>query len=124
MRLFIICLLFAIPLPLTSCKKSKPTITIGYQSMANPWKVLIAEKAFNKHTKANLDFRKFDSGGNVITAMASGSLDIAVLGSSPAATAISRGIDLRVVWIMEVIGDSEALVARNGTGITGVKALI
>lgn len=91
--------------------------------MANPWKVLIANKSLSKYTKSKLDFRKFSSGANVIAALASGSLDIAVLGSSPTATAINNGIDIRVIWVMGVIGESEAFVARNGLKVNSVKDL-
>jgi taurine transport system substrate-binding protein len=50
--------------------------------------------------------------------MASGSIDLASAGSSPIAAAVSRGIDVELVWILENIADAEALVVRKGSGIT------
>ena len=47
-------------------------VTVGYQLVFNPWKVPIVEGTFEKETGAKINFRKFDSGAKVITAMASG----------------------------------------------------
>lgn len=96
---------------------SAETITIGYQGMMNPWKSVIAEKQFEKVTGMNVDWRRFDSGAKVITAMASGDIDIATAGSSPIAAAVNRGLDIELVWILENINDAEALVVRDGSGI-------
>lgn len=93
-------------------------VTIGYMGMNNPWKHAINEKLIEKETGYTVKWRRFDSGAKVITAMASGSIDIASAGSSPIAAAVSRGVDIEVVWILENIADAEALVVRDGTGIT------
>lgn len=122
MRATILALLIASLITLTSCTRNT-TITVGYQSMCNPWKVLIADKALDKHTKKKMDYRKFDSGAKLINAMASGAVDIAVIGSTPAASAMSQGVDMKIVWIMEIIGEAEALVAREGTEISDVASL-
>lgn len=118
-------------------KKSKPTklmtamaallfastvsakdVTIGYMGMNNPWKHAINEKLIEKETGYEVKWKRFDSGAKVITAMASGSIDLASAGSSPIAAAVSRGIDVELVWILENIADAEALVVRKGSGIT------
>jgi len=93
-------------------------VTIGYQGMSNPWKHAINEKLVEKETGYKVKWRRFDSGAKVITAMASGSIDFASAGSSPIAAAVSRGVDIELVWILENIADAEALVVRNGSGIT------
>ncbi|WP_166368252.1 taurine ABC transporter substrate-binding protein [Psychromonas sp. SA13A] len=118
-------------------KKSKPTklmtamaallfastvsakdVTIGYMGMNNPWKHAINEKLIEKETGYEVKWKRFDSGAKVITAMASGSIDLASAGSSPIAAAVSRGIEVELVWILENIADAEALVVRKGSGIT------
>lgn len=99
-------------------------ITVGYQLMQNPWKVAIADKAFEKATGYTINWRRFDSGGKVITAMASGDVDIASAGSSPIAAAVSRGVDIQLVYVLENIASAEALVVRNGTGIHNPKDLV
>jgi len=93
-------------------------VTIGYQGMSNPWKHAIAEKLVEQETGYNVKWRRFDSGAKVITAMASGSIDLASAGSSPIAAAVSRGVDIELVWILENIADAEALVVRDDSGIT------
>lgn len=93
------------------------TVTIGVQSMCAPWKDAIAQKAFEKATGWDIKWRNFDSGGDVMMAMASGDVQIGVAGSSPIAAAVSRGVDAQLFWILDNIADAEALVVRNGSGI-------
>jgi taurine transport system substrate-binding protein len=60
----------------------------------------------------------------VITAMASGDVQIALAGSSPIAAGVSQGVDMQLVWIVEDIADAEALVARDGAGIETIAGLV
>ncbi|MEC9367714.1 MAG: taurine ABC transporter substrate-binding protein [Pseudomonadota bacterium] len=92
-------------------------VTIGYQLIYNPWKVAIADGAFEKATGYKIRWEKFDSGAKVITAMASGDVHIALAGSSPIAAGVSRSLPIELFWIVENINDAEALVVRNGSGI-------
>ena len=92
-------------------------VTIGYQGMFNPWKYAIAEKKFEEATGKEIKWRRFDSGAKAMTAVASGAVDLTVAGSSPIAAAVSRGVEIELVWIMENIADAEALVVRDGSGI-------
>ncbi len=98
-------------------------ITVGYQLVYNPWKVAIAAGTFEKATGYEIDWRKFDSGAKVITAMASGDVQIALAGSSPIAAGVSRGIDMQLFWITEDIAAAEALVVREGSGIVAPQDL-
>lgn len=93
--------------------QSENEISIAYQGMANPWKSLIKNKAFEKLTQKKINWKKFNSGAKIINAMASGDVDIAVMGSTPLASALGKGLDLKVIWIMEIIGDSEAFVVKE-----------
>jgi len=98
-------------------------VTIGHQLPYNPWKVAIKDGKFEKATGYNINWKRFDSGAKVITAMASGDIDIAMAGSSPIAAGVSRGLPIKLFWIMENINDAEALVVRNGAGITAPQDL-
>jgi taurine transport system substrate-binding protein len=98
-------------------------VTIGYQLIYNPWKVAIADGTFETATGFKISWRKFDSGSKVIAAMASGDLQIAMAGSSPIAAGVSRGVDLELFWIAEDIASAEALVVRDGSGITAPQDL-
>jgi len=98
-------------------------VTIGYQLAYNPWKVAIADGIFETATGYKINWRKFDSGAKVITAMASGDLQIAMAGSSPIAAGVSRGVDLELFWIVDDIASAEALVVRDGSGIAAPQDL-
>jgi taurine transport system substrate-binding protein len=102
---------------ITSSSAIAEDVTIGYQGMFNPWKYAIAEKLIEKETGRTISWRRFDSGAKAMTAVASGDIDITVAGSSPIAAAVSRGIDIELVWILENIANAEALVVRNGSNI-------
>lgn len=99
------------------------TVTIGVQSMFAPWKNAIVQKEFEKATGWDIKWRNFDSGGDVMLAMASGDVQIGVAGSSPIAAAVSRGVDAQLFWILDNIADAEALVVRNGSGIVAPQDL-
>lgn len=92
-------------------------VTIGYQTVADPAKVAQANGDYEKATKANIDWRKFDSGADVIAAIASGAIQIGYVGSSPLAAAASRQVPIETIYVAALLGDAEALVVRNGAGI-------
>lgn len=94
-----------------------PEVTIAYQQIAGPMVAAIANGSIEKATGYKIHWRQFDSGAKVATAMASGDVQLGVIGSSPLAAALSRGLDLQLVWILDDINEAEALVVRNGAGI-------
>lgn len=98
-------------------------VTIGYFGAYNPMAYAINTKIFEKETGYEIKWRKFDSGAKAITAMASGSIDMSAVGSSPIASAASQGIEMELIWILENIADAEALVVRDGSGIKGPASL-
>ena len=68
-------------------------VTIGYQGICNPWKWKIDDGSVEKATGYKINWRKFDSGGAVMNAMASGDVHVAVAGSSPIAAGVTNGVD-------------------------------
>ncbi|ATU93547.1 taurine ABC transporter substrate-binding protein [Phyllobacterium zundukense] len=98
-------------------------ITIGYQTVVEPSKVPQADGTYEAATAAKIDWRKFDSGADVIAAVASGSVDIGYVGSSPLAAAASRELPIETILVVGLIGESEALVARNGSNVTKIADL-
>ena len=99
-------------------------VTVGYQGVCNPWKWKIDAGVFERETGYNIEWRKFDSGSAVISAMASGDVHIAMAGSSPIASGVSGpNLDVQLFWIVEDIAAAEALVVRDGTGITAPQDL-
>jgi len=98
-------------------------ITIGYQTVVEPSKIPQADGTYETATASKIDWRKFDSGADVIAAVASGSVDIGYVGSSPLAAAASRELPIETILVVGLIGESEALVARNGSNVTKIADL-
>lgn len=93
------------------------TITIGHFGNSTPMQLVAASDKLAKETGWKIEWRKFQSGTDVIAAMASGDIKISELGSSPLAIAATQGVDLKLFMISDGIAGAEALVARDGTGI-------
>ncbi|MDX7987613.1 taurine ABC transporter substrate-binding protein [Xenorhabdus sp. 12] len=100
-------LLFTTPLQAKEIK-----VTIAWQSIADPAKVAQFNRSFEKEVKANVQWRKFDSGASILRAMASGDVQIGYIGSSPLAIAASRQLPIKAFLINSQIGQSESLVVR------------
>lgn len=92
------------------------TARIAYQNIPNG-DLVVKDQAMLENCMPNADitWSKFDSGGDVIQAFGSDSADIGLVGSSPATRGLSAplNIPLRVVWVQDVIGEAESLVARD-----------
>ena len=99
-------------------------VTVAYQTTVDPAKVAQADGAYEKATDANIKWRKFDNGADIIAAIASGDVQIGYLGSSPLTAAITRNVPVETFLIATQIGGAEALVARNGSGINSPQDLV
>src|SRR5947209_8863188 len=98
-------------------------VTIGYQDMLDPYRSAQETKEIEKATGYKINWKQFGGGGEVIKAMASGAVQIGEVGSAGVAAAVSRGEPLELFWILDDIGDAEALVVKNGSGINSVADL-
>ena len=98
-------------------------IVIGYQAIPNGDLVVKhegwLEQAF---PDTEIEWKIFDSGGVLNEAIAAGSVDFGLAGSSPVARGLSTPLEYQVPWIHDVIGKAEALVAREGiTDLEGLR---
>ncbi|GLY93060.1 ABC transporter substrate-binding protein [Actinoplanes sp. NBRC 103695] len=102
------------------------TIRIAYQAFPSGDLVVknqgLLEKALPDY---KITWTKFDSGASINTAFVAGSVDIAAIGSSPVARGLSAPLNIpyQVAFVLDVAGDNEALVARNGSGVADIAAL-
>lgn len=134
-------------LALTGCVESGRTASSGAGDTECPWEpdesvTATARIAFQKipngdllvkdlglleacMPKAKITWSNFASGGDVVQAYGADSVDIGLMGSSPATIALSAPLELpiSVVWIHDVIGSAESLVVRDKSvqDITGLK---
>jgi taurine transport system substrate-binding protein len=97
--------------------QANEVVRIAYQTVVEPAKVAQADGLYEKATGQKIDWRKFESGAEVITAVASGDIQIGYVGSSPLAAAASRELPIETIFIAAEIGTAEALVVRDGAGI-------
>lgn len=114
----------AVAVPDLRAQAKPEKVTIAFQVIPNEE---IIAKGLGWHEQAmgvKIDWKQFDSGRDVNTAMAAGSVDLGLVGSSPAAAGIAAGVPYEVIWIYDVIGENEALVAKKGKGIKEVKDLV
>lgn len=102
---------------------AQKTVTFAYQDMMNPWRWVQQTGEIEKETGYKIDFRQIPGGGDVVRAMASGDVQLGELGSTGVATAISQGMDIDLFWILEDIASAEALVVRDGSGVTSITGL-
>lgn len=89
------------------------TVTVAYQTSAEPAKVAQADNTFARASGATVDWRKFDSGASVVRALASGDVQIGNIGSSPLAVAASQQVPIEVFLLASQLGNSEALVVKK-----------
>ncbi len=104
-------------LAMSATVASSETIVMSTFGDPTPMNAYVASDEFEKATGWTIEWRKFASGADVIAAMASGDVKVGELGSSPLAIAASQGVDLEMFMLSYAIGDSESLIARNGSGI-------
>lgn len=92
-------------------------VTIAFQTDVDPAKVAQADGEYEKATGWKINWRQFNSGSEVFAALASGDVQIGYTGSSPLAAAASREVPFQTILVADLIGEAEALVVRNGSGI-------
>ncbi|MER5778490.1 ABC transporter substrate-binding protein [Streptomyces sp. NPDC002039] len=103
----------------------RTTVRIAYQSIPNADLVVKNQRLLEKALPAaDVKWVKFESGGDVNTAVLAGAVDLGLAGSSPVTKGLSAPLNIpyKVVWIHDLIGDNEALVAKPGIG--SVKDLV
>ncbi|MEV6319456.1 glycine betaine ABC transporter substrate-binding protein [Streptomyces sp. NPDC051776] len=100
-------------------------IRIAYQAIPNADLVVKNQRLLEKALPdAEIQWVKFESGGDVNTAVIAGSVDLGLVGSSPVAKGLSAPLNIpyKVAWIHDLIGDNEALVAKkNIPSITALR---
>ncbi|MFH9740906.1 ABC transporter substrate-binding protein [Streptomyces roseolus] len=103
----------------------RTTVRIAYQAIPNADLVVKNQRLLEQALpEVDVKWVKFESGGDVNTAVIAGSVDMGLAGSSPVTKGLSAPLNIpyKVVWIHDLIGDNEALVAKPGIG--SVKDLV
>ncbi|THF73845.1 taurine ABC transporter substrate-binding protein [Cohnella fermenti] len=100
-------------------------VTIGYQVIPNAELLVkaqgLAEKQF---PDVHINWKPFDSGRDVNTAIAAGGIDLGLAGSVPVAIGISNKLPYQVYFLHDIIGEAESLAVRGSANIASVKDLV
>lgn len=99
-------------------------VRIGWQPTLNGARYFIAQDE-GIFAKNGLDIEpiKFTSGPAFFSAFQSGSIDIAFMGTPPASIGISQQVPMKIFAVENYSQNSEALVARKGSGIASLRDL-
>ena len=96
--------------------KHEVTVNIGTQQLVNDEMLAIIRGYFKEEMDAEVNIISFEA-GDIRNAMIAGDIDFAMLGSSSAVLGVANGMDVKLIWIHEIIGTAEQLVSREGSGI-------
>ncbi|MEA4896393.1 MAG: ABC transporter substrate-binding protein [Oscillospiraceae bacterium] len=97
-------------------------VNIGTQQIPDAESLAIEKGFYEEALGVEVNILDFQA-GDIRNAMISGDIDFAFLGSSSAVLGIASGMDAELIWIHDVIGRSEQLVAKNGSGIKTIQDL-
>ncbi|MVX66449.1 aliphatic sulfonate ABC transporter substrate-binding protein [Clostridium chromiireducens] len=96
-------------------------IRLGYFQSPNGELLAKGEKLLEKKFPGvTIKYVQFDVGRDVNTAMASGSIDIATIGTPPGTNGIVNDLPYKIYYLHDIIGASEALVVKNTSGINSI----
>lgn len=99
-------------------------IVIGYQIIPNG-EIIAKNMGWHEETLGiPVRWVQVDSGRDLNTGIASGSIDLGLGGSSTTVAAIAQGVPGEVFWIYDIIGENEALVVGTDSGIESVSDLV
>ena len=92
---------------------------IGYQLTAGPETLVKQlETMEEQFPDVSIRWQSYDSGRDVNDAIASGAVDAGLIGSVPVSTGIAKNLPYQVYFILNILGDSEALAIAPESGIT------
>lgn len=91
------------------------TLRIGWQQIVEPSRIPQADKTYESATGADVEWHLFGGGADVIAAIASGSIDIGYVGSSPLTAAASQDLPIETIYIVGNIAEAEALAVKGIT---------
>lgn len=101
----------------------KRTVTIGYQDLLVPMKLIMENSDLERTSGYRVQWKMYDTGADIMKAMAAGEIQLGEVGSSPFTAAATAGQGVRLLWICDDMANAEALVVRSDAGIARVADL-
>lgn len=90
-------------------------LRIGWQPIVEPSRVPQADGTYEEATGATVTWNRFEGGADVVAAIASGSIDIGYVGSSPLTVAASQQLPIETIFVVGNIAEAEALAVKGVT---------
>lgn len=104
------------PKPMEKAGTALRSLNVGLVRHAyGSWAAKIADGSFDTATGRTVRWYPHDTDSTVTAALASGRLDIGLMGASVAASAMARGLDLRIFYVLGASADSESLAIDVAT---------
>ena len=99
------------------------TVTIGYLPTDHDVALFVAD-AQNMYQKEGINIKlvQFNNGGDLMTAMASGDVDIGYAGITPVLSSIEKGVPVKVISGVQTEGSG--IVVSNSSGINSAQDLV
>ncbi|MFA6627243.1 MAG: ABC transporter substrate-binding protein [Bacilli bacterium] len=123
-KIFILVILLLVSL--SGCKKNTNEINIGLLRVPNDAILAKQMGLFDEKYNAlgyKVNYYSFDSGVDANKALVSGDIDFATMGNINSLVALGKNLNVELIWIHETLGEVEALVVRNNSGIQTVEDL-
>ena len=88
-------------------------IRVGVFDDANPFAIAFLTGWMDNAATACYSFHHMPTGNRAIELIANGFLDLAVVGTTPLTSAVTRGLELRSYQRVQKLGGGEGLVVRS-----------
>ncbi|ESR24880.1 ABC transporter substrate-binding protein [Lutibaculum baratangense] len=107
-----------------SAQDKPEKITIGYLNLVNAQLVtknlgLVAEEI----PDVEIEYIKVGGGGDMLRAIAAGQVDFGGLGNPPTAIGLTRGLPIKGILVLNMLGYVEAMAVRTSAGIESLADL-
>ena len=101
---------------------SDSTVKIGYLPSDHDAALFVADaKGLYKEKGINAELVQFNNGGDLMTAMASGDVDVGYVGIAPVLSSISSGVPVKVISAAQ--NEGSGLIVTSDSGIGGASDL-
>lgn len=98
------------------------TVTIGYLPSDHDAALFVADaQGMYEREGIQIEMAQFNNGGDLMTAMASGEVDVGYVGITPVLSSIERGVPIKVVSAVQTEGSG--LVVSSESNITSAQDL-
>lgn len=111
------------PAPVLAADKPSRIVVANQPSNVSGQGIITQEGYFTEVDGIPVEYRNFNSGADVYRAMASGAVDVGLIGNAPFTIAVTQGAEYTAVWWYVVGLTAEALVVRESSPIEAVTDL-